>query len=98
MRHLFLTAICLFRTEMKQLRNEHQVATRSLSKCKERLKIMDSNEAEHEKIHRKLRTRLTELEEQNQTLTRQVSRVWLTRQVSRVWLQTCPLVSMHECT
>lgn len=36
------------------------------------MKVMDVHQVEHEKVHKKLRDRVTELDEENRELARQV--------------------------
>jgi len=48
------------------------VCNRQLGKCKERLKVMDGEGMKNENVHRKLRERVAQLDEENYSLARQV--------------------------
>ncbi|XP_067942221.1 serologically defined colon cancer antigen 8 homolog [Watersipora subatra] len=58
-----------YRNENKQLKHDNQLYSKQLSKSRERLKVMDVHEVEHEKVHRKLRERVNSLDEENRALT-----------------------------
>ena len=73
----------IIRTENKQLRHDNQTLSRQLDKCRERLTNAEKHQADHENLHKRLRDKVTQLDEENRNLNRQVSLpVWATNFVT----------------
>lgn len=73
-----------YKGDNKQLKRDNAALSRQLDKTRERLGLMEGHEIDHEKVHGKLRQKLSELDEENRLLTRQAS-VTHNERVSLQW-------------